>query len=66
MIQDNDLALTVDVKGKARLITIQAGKKFETHHGLIFYDAMIGRPWGSIIYCPWATRIWWCNRVLPI
>ena len=50
MIQDKDLALTVDVKGKARLITIQAGKKFETHHGLIFYDAMIGRPWGSIIY----------------
>jgi tRNA (adenine57-N1/adenine58-N1)-methyltransferase len=50
MIQDRDLALAIDVKGKAHLVTVQAGRKFETHHGFIFYDAMIGRPWGSIIY----------------
>ena len=50
MIQDKDLALALDVKGKAHLITIQAGKKFETHHGFILYEAMIGRPWGSIIH----------------
>ena len=50
MIQDKALALAIDVKGKAHLITIQVGKKFETHHGFIFYEAMQGKPWGSIIY----------------
>lgn len=50
MIQDKDLALALDTKGKAHLTTIQAGKKFETHHGFILYEAMIGRPWGSIIH----------------
>ena len=50
MIQDKDLALVIDKADKAHLITIQAGRKFETHHGFILYDAMIGRPWGSLIY----------------
>jgi tRNA (adenine57-N1/adenine58-N1)-methyltransferase len=50
MIQDQALALAIDVKGKAHLITIQAGKKFETHHGFILFEAMIGKPWGSIIH----------------
>jgi tRNA (adenine57-N1/adenine58-N1)-methyltransferase len=50
MIQDQALALAIDVKGKAHLISIQVGKKFETHHGFILFEAMIGKPWGSIIY----------------
>ncbi len=49
-IQDQDLALAVDVKDKAHLIKIRAGHKFETHHGIILHDAMIGRPWGSLLY----------------
>jgi tRNA (adenine57-N1/adenine58-N1)-methyltransferase len=49
-IQDQDLALAVDVKDKAHLIKIKAGQKFETHHGIIFHDAMIGQPWGSLMY----------------
>jgi len=31
-------------------VKVQAGQKFETHHGFILYDAMIGRPWGSVIH----------------
>ena len=50
MIQDKDLAMLIDKADKAHLMTIQAGRKFETHHGFILYDAMIGRAWGSIIY----------------
>lgn len=49
-IHDQDLALAVDVKDKAHLIKIKAGGKFETHHGFIAFDAMIGRPWGSLLY----------------
>lgn len=49
-IQDQDLALVVDVRDKAHLVKVQAGHKFETHHGFIPYDAMIGQPWGSVIH----------------
>jgi tRNA (adenine57-N1/adenine58-N1)-methyltransferase len=49
-IQDQDLALAVDIRDKAHLIKIKAGAKFETHHGIIFHDAMIGRPWGSLMH----------------
>lgn len=49
-ISDQDLALAVDVKDKAHLIKVKAGGKFETHHGFITFDAMIGRPWGSLLH----------------
>lgn len=50
LINDKDTALIIDNAGKEHLIAIQAGRKFETHHGYILYDAMIGREWGAIIY----------------
>ena len=50
MIQDKDLALVIDLAEKQHLITIRAGAKFETHHGFILFDTMIGRPWGSILH----------------
>jgi tRNA (adenine57-N1/adenine58-N1)-methyltransferase catalytic subunit len=50
MISNGDLALVIDNVGKEHMIVIQAGRKFETHHGFILYDAMIGQEWGTIIY----------------
>ena len=50
MINNADTALVIDNAGKEHLIIVQAGKKFETHHGFILFDAMIGREWGSIIH----------------
>ena len=50
MINNGDTALIIDNAGKEHLIIIQAGRKFETHHGFILFDAMIGREWGSIIH----------------
>ncbi len=50
MIHDGDTALVIDNAGKEHLVIVGAGRKFETHHGFILYDAMIGREWGSIIY----------------
>ncbi|MCS6849462.1 MAG: tRNA (adenine-N1)-methyltransferase [Anaerolineae bacterium] len=49
-IQDQDLALIVDMRDKAHLVRVRTGQKFETHHGFIPYDAIIGQPWGSIIH----------------
>ena len=49
-IKDQDLALAVDTKDKAHLFKIEAGRRFETHHGYILHDAMIGKPWGSLVY----------------
>lgn len=50
MINDGDIALVIDYAGKEHMINIQAGRKFETHHGFMLYDAMIGREWGTIIH----------------
>jgi tRNA (adenine57-N1/adenine58-N1)-methyltransferase catalytic subunit len=50
MIQDQDLAYVIDLREKAHIVKVEAGKKFETHHGFMLYDAIIGKPWGSIIH----------------
>ena len=42
MIKDQDHAYVIDQREKAHIIKIEAGKKFETHHGFIMYDAVIG------------------------
>jgi tRNA (adenine57-N1/adenine58-N1)-methyltransferase catalytic subunit len=50
MIQDGDLAMVIDLKENAKIVKVQAGKKFETHHGFITFDAMLDKPWGSILH----------------
>lgn len=49
-IQHGDIAMMIDLREKVHVVTIQTGKKFETHHGFILHDTIIGRPWGSTIY----------------
>ncbi|MCS7061681.1 MAG: tRNA (adenine-N1)-methyltransferase [Anaerolineae bacterium] len=49
VIYDGDLALAVDEAGKEHLIAVQTGKKFETHHGILHYDHVIGQSWGCLI-----------------
>jgi tRNA (adenine57-N1/adenine58-N1)-methyltransferase len=50
MINHGDTALMIDYAGKEHLVMIQTGRKFETHHGFILHDAIIGREWGTIIH----------------
>jgi len=50
MIQDQDLAFIIDLREKAHIVKIESGKKFETHRGYLNYDAIIGKPWGSILH----------------
>jgi tRNA (adenine57-N1/adenine58-N1)-methyltransferase len=40
----------VDARAKSHLVKVRAGQKFETHHGIIPYDALIGQPWGCIVH----------------
>jgi tRNA (adenine57-N1/adenine58-N1)-methyltransferase len=50
VIQDQDLALLVDARAKVHLVKVRAGQNFETHHGIIPYDALIGQPWGCLVH----------------
>lgn len=50
MINDQDLAFFIDLREKAHIVKVEAGKQFQTHHGFILYDAILGKPWGSIVH----------------
>jgi tRNA (adenine57-N1/adenine58-N1)-methyltransferase len=50
MIQDGEFAMLIDQREKVHVVTMKSGTKFETHHGFILHDAMIGRAWGSTIH----------------
>lgn len=60
-IQDGDLALLVGDDEKQHVITIQTGRRFDTHHGFVLHEAMLGRPWGSQIH----TNIGYAYLMLP-
>ncbi|MCS6773288.1 MAG: tRNA (adenine-N1)-methyltransferase [Thermoflexales bacterium] len=50
VIRDNDLALLTDPRGKSHIVRLRSGAKFETHHGFIPHDALIGKPWGFVVH----------------
>ncbi len=50
MIADTDLALLIDLGEKQHLVSVQSGKRFQSHHGFLMFDALIGKPWGSIVH----------------
>lgn len=50
LIQSGAMALMLDLKDKEHLITFKTGGRFDTHHGFILHDTMIGQPWGSILH----------------
>ena len=44
---EGDKVLLVDRKQRRYLLTLQAGREFHTHHGLLAHDDITGRPEGS-------------------
>lgn len=60
-IQDGDLALLVGDDEKQHVITIAGGRRFDTHHGFVLHEAMIGRAWGSQIH----TNVGYAYLMLP-
>lgn len=42
-----DLAQFIDPRGKKHIVQLIAGGKFQTNHGHLLFDDLIGIPWGS-------------------
>ena len=48
--RDGDLAQLVGLRHKHFIFTLQAGRKFETHRGILQHDDLIGKPWGTQVF----------------
>ncbi|MBI9047721.1 MAG: tRNA (adenine-N1)-methyltransferase [Anaerolineaceae bacterium] len=48
--KDGDLALLVGVRHKYYVITLREGKELHTHRGVVKYDDLIGKSWGSQVF----------------
>lgn len=48
--REGDLAQLVGLRHKHFIINLQAGKKFETHRGIILHDDLIGQEWGTQVF----------------
>ncbi len=48
--QAGDPVLFVGPDRKVKLLRLQPGKRWETHHGIILHDDLIGQPLGRVVY----------------
>jgi len=48
--RDGDLAQIVGLRHKHFIFTLKAGSKFETHRGILQFDDLIGKPWGTQVF----------------
>lgn len=48
--RDGDLAQLVGLRHKHFIVTLQAGAEFGTHRGVLKFDDLIGKPWGSQVF----------------
>jgi tRNA (adenine57-N1/adenine58-N1)-methyltransferase len=46
-LEEGELVLLLDSKGRRYLVTLQAGKEFHSHSGVVDHDEIIGSPEGS-------------------
>ncbi|GAA1901497.1 tRNA (adenine-N1)-methyltransferase [Lapillicoccus jejuensis] len=44
-----DRVQLTDPKGRLHTITLEAGREFHTHHGILRHDDVLGRPDGSVV-----------------
>ena len=55
-----------DPKGRLHTITLEPGKQFHTHRGMVDHDALIGLPDGSVVTSSGRhRRTWRCARCWP-
>ncbi|MFX0031752.1 MAG: tRNA (adenine-N1)-methyltransferase [Candidatus Hodarchaeota archaeon] len=50
LINENDLILLVLDERRKWLVKVKAGDQFHTHKGIIYFNDVIGKPYGSIIF----------------
>lgn len=47
MVKDGDLAQLVGLRHKSFIVRIKQGGELQTHRGIVRFDDIIGKPWGS-------------------
>ena len=46
-VQKDDLALLIDPRGNRHIVQLEENGSFQTNHGQLFHNNLIGLPWGS-------------------
>jgi tRNA (adenine57-N1/adenine58-N1)-methyltransferase catalytic subunit len=60
-VHAGDLVLLVGNDRKTAIVRMQPGREYQTHHGVLSHDAVIGIPWGSRI----DTHLGYTYMILP-
>jgi len=48
-VRPGDLVLLVGSDRKSAIVRMELGQAYQTHHGVISHDEVIGQPWGSTV-----------------
>jgi len=57
MIKKNDLIYLILDNRRKWLVTVKEGEEFQTHKGIIKFDEIIGKPFGSVVFSqPYETQ----------
>ncbi len=48
--QPGDIAHLIDPRGKSYLVQLKPGAQFQSHHGVIPHEAILGKPWGRRVF----------------
>lgn len=48
-VRTGDLVLLVGSDRKTAIVRMQPGHEYQTHHGVLNHDAIIGHPWGNTV-----------------
>ena len=45
--KNDDIAILIDPRGKKHIVQLTESERFQTNHGQLFFNDLIGLPWGS-------------------
>ena len=60
-VQPGDIVLLVGKDRKESITFVEPGKEFQTHHGVLRHDTIIGRQWGESV----TTHLGYAYQILP-
>ena len=60
-VQPGDIVLLVGKDRKETITSVEPGKVFQTHHGVLPHDAIIGQQWGESV----TTHLGYAYQILP-
>lgn len=49
LVQVGDIALFIDPRGNQHIVQLTVGGKLQTNHGQLYFNDLIGLPWGSFV-----------------